>query len=147
MTSITNKFMKILITLILAVLLATSCSKKEDVKFETFNPEAFAYDIGDIWEVNATVNVRGFEKTEKDNLLFASLDYSVDVVNPDGEILKDVFSNSMEFHEKELSDVQLEAQFEFEKTYMKGVYEIIFNIKDNLSGESVSDKVVFELQD
>ena len=139
--------MKIIFSSIVILFMLVSCSKKEDVKFETFNPEAFAYDIGDIWEVNATVNVRGFEKTEKDNLLFASLDYSVDVVNPDGEVLKDVFSNSMEFLEQELSDVQLEAQFEFEKTYMKGVYEIIFNIKDNLSGESVSDKVVFELQD
>lgn len=139
--------MKIIFSSIVILFMLVSCSKKEDVKFETFNPEAFAYDIGDIWEVNATVNVRGFEKTEKDNLLFASLDYSVDVVNPDGEVLKDVFGNSMEFLEQELSDVQLEAQFEFEKTYMKGVYEIIFNIKDNLSGESVSDKVVFELQD
>jgi hypothetical protein len=129
------------------ILVTISCSKKEEVKFEAFNPEAFAYDIGDVWEVNATVNIRGFKKTEKDNLLYASLDYSVDVVNPDGEVLNDVFRNSMEFHEKELSDVQLEAQFEFEKTYMRGVYEIIFNVKDSLSGESVSDKVVFELQD
>ena len=139
--------MRITILIIALSLVVISCSKKEDVKFEAFNPEAFAYDIGDVWEVNATVNVRGFEKTEKDNQLYASLDYNIDVVNPDGDVIKDVFSNSMEFLEKELSDVQLEAQFEFEKTYTRGVYEIIFGIKDNLSGESVSDKVIFELQD
>ena len=53
----------------------------------------------------------------------------------------------MEFLEKELSDVQLEAQFELEKTYNKGVYEIVFNIKDNLSGKTVANKVNFELED
>lgn len=139
--------MKILINILFFLLLLTACSKKEEVKYEAFNPEAFAYDIGDIWEVNATVNVRGFEKNEKDNQLFASLDYSIDVVNPAGEIMKDIFSSSMEFLEKELSDVQLEAQFELEKTYDKGVYEIVFNIKDNLSGKTTTNKVNFELED
>ena len=129
------------------ILITISCSKKDEVKFETFNPEAFAYDIGDVWEVNATVNVRGFEKTDKDNQLYASLDYSVDVVNPDGKVMKDVFRNSIEFNEKELTDVQLEAQFELEKTYQKGIYEIVFNIKDNLSEKSVTEKVSFELDD
>jgi len=38
--------------------------KKEEVKFEAFSPEAFAYDIGNSWEVNATVNVKGFTKNE-----------------------------------------------------------------------------------
>jgi uncharacterized membrane protein len=138
-----QKFLIIFFILIITF----SCSKKEEVRFEAFNPEAFAYDIGDIWEVNATVNVRGFEKNEKDNKLFASLDYSIDVVNPHGEIMRNIFSSSMEFLEKELSDVQLEAQFELEKTYNKGVYEIVFNIKDNLSGKTVANKVNFELED
>lgn len=137
MNKIFNLFFLILVTI--------SCSKKEEVKFEAFNPEAFAYDIGDVWEVNATVNVRGFEKTEKDNQLNASLNYNVDVVNPDGEVMEDMFSNSIEFNEKELMDVQLEAQFELEKTYMKGIYEIVFNIKDNLSEKSVTSRVSFEL--
>ena len=46
----------------LVCIIATSCSKKEEIKFEAFSPEAFAYDIGDVWEVNATVNVRGLKK-------------------------------------------------------------------------------------
>jgi len=128
------------------IIIAISCGKKE-VKFEAFSPEAFAYDIGDSWEVNATVNVRGFQTSKKDNYLNASISFNVDVVNPAGEIMKNVFSNSAAFSEKELLDVQLEAQFELEKTYANGIYEIIFNIKDNLSGKTTSDKVSFELAD
>jgi hypothetical protein len=139
--------MKIIITIFILALLTISCSKKEEVKFEAFNPEAFAYDIGDIWEVNATVNVRGFDKDEKDDQMYASLNYSVDIVTPEGEIVKDIFSNSMEFRDKELSDVQLEAQFELEKNKAKGVYEIVFNIRDNLSDKTITDKVNFELED
>lgn len=129
------------------IIIAISCGKKEEVKFEAFSPEAFAYDIGDSWEVNATVNVRGFQTSKKDIYLNASISFNVDVVNPAGEIMKNVFSNSAAFSEKELLDVQLEAQFELEKTYANGIYEIIFNIKDNLSGKTTSDKVSFELAD
>jgi hypothetical protein len=66
------------------ILITISCSKKEEVKFETFSPEAFAYDIGDSWEINATVNVKGFEKKEVGDELSTSLGFSVDLIDADG---------------------------------------------------------------
>ena len=56
-----------------------SCSKKEDVKFEAFSPEAFAYDIGDSWEINATVNVKGFVKKKVGDEFTASLEFTIDM--------------------------------------------------------------------
>ena len=71
------------IYILLIILLTISCSKKEEVKFEAFSPEAFAYDIGDSWEINATVNVKGFVVKEVGNQSSASISFSVDMIGPD----------------------------------------------------------------
>ncbi|MDZ7625639.1 MAG: hypothetical protein U5J96_14500 [Ignavibacteriaceae bacterium] len=93
-------------------------------------PEAFAYDIGDSWEINATVNVKGFEKKEVGDELstFLSVIFSVDVIDPDGVETLDVFFDSKEVTSKELIDVQLEAQFELDYNSSDGLYKIIFPI-------------------
>lgn len=129
------------------IFVTISCSKKEEVKFEAFSPEAFAYDIGDSWEVNATVNVRGFTKLEKNDEFSVSLSYSVDLIKPDGEVTKDIFSNVKEVNEKEINDVQLEAQFDLDKTYAQGKYKVAFSIKDNNSDKTTSAEAEFELEE
>ena len=139
--------MKKIILIFFFLLITVSCGKKEEVKFEAFSPEAFAYDIGDVWEVNATVNVRGFTKLEKNNQFFVSLSYKVDLINPQGEVTKDIFSDIKEVNEIEISDVQLESQFELDDSYVNGIYKIVFNIKDNNSSKTVSTQVEFELKD
>ena len=134
--------------LIFSILIVVfSCSKKEEVKFEAFSPEAFAYDIGDSWEVNATINVRGFEKVERDDENFVSLSYSIDLINPDGDSTKNIFSDLKEVTEKEINDVQLEAQFELDKTSVQGKYNLLFKIKDNKSGKTTSAEAEFELEE
>lgn len=124
-----------------------SCSKKE-VKFETFATEAFAYDLGNAWEVNATVNVRGFEQHEnKDGENFSiSLLYSVDLTTPEGRKIENLYSDNIDLskHEK-FTDIPVEAQFDLDSTYALGKYELIFNIKDNYSNEEISGKVPFDL--
>lgn len=132
---------------IFILLFSFSCGKKEEVKFEAFSPEAFAYDIGDTWEVNATVNVRGFEKIKKDDETFVSLSYNVDLINSDGDSTKNIFSDSKEVSDREITDIQLEAQFELDNTQTQGTYKIVFNIKDNNSSKRVSAQVEFELED
>jgi len=128
------------------IFITISCSKKEEVKFEAFSPEAFAYDIGDSWEINATVNVKGFEKKEVGNELSTSLGFSVDVIDPDGTETLDVFFDSKEVTSKELIDVQLEAQFELAYNSPDGLYKIIFHITDKYSGEIVTAETEFELK-
>jgi len=132
--------------ILLIILLTISCSKKEEVKFEAFSPEAFAYDIGDSWEINATVNVKGFEKKEVGDELSTSLGFSVDVIDPDGAETLDVFFDSKEVTSKELIDVQLEAQFELDYNSPDGLYKIIFHITDKYSGEIITAEAEFELK-
>jgi len=123
-----------------------ACSKKEDVKFEAFSPEAFAYDIGDAWEVNATVNVKGFTKNEVGDELSAALEYTVDLTGPDSLDIKNIFTDSKEITSEELMDVQLEAQFELDYENPEGMYTIQFNVIDIMSGEVTSAKAEFELK-
>jgi len=131
---------------LLIILLTVSCSKKEEVKFEAFSPEAFAYDIGDSWEINATVNVKGFERKEVGDELSTSLGFSVGVIDPDGAETLDVFFDSKEVTSKELIDVQLEAQFELDYNSPDGLYKIIFHITDKYSGEIITAEAEFELK-
>lgn len=138
--------MKDIITLFLMAFLTISCSKKEEVKFEAFSPEAFAYDIGDNWEVNATVNVKGFVKKEVGEELSASLNFSVDLTGPDSLTIKNIFVDSKEVSDDEIIDVQLESQFELDYNSAEGLYKITFNITDNNSGKVTSAETKFELK-
>jgi len=138
--------MKILTILFLLALLSLSCSKKEEVKFEAFSPEAFAYDIGDSWEINATVNVKGFVKKEVGEELSASLEFTVDMTGPDSLEIKNIFSDSKDVTSGELIDVQLEAQFELDYNSTEGLYKITFNVTDINSGEVTSAEAEFELK-
>ena len=141
-----QEFMKIIISSIILFFFITNCSKKEEVKFEAFSPEAFAYDIGDSWEINATVNVKGFIKKEVGDELSTSLGFSVDMIDPSGGETKDIFIDSEEVTSQELIDVQLEAQFELDYNSPDGLYKIVFNITDKYSGEIVSAEAEFELK-
>lgn len=127
------------------ILITISCSKKEEVKFEAFSPEAFAYDIGDSWEINATVNARGFVKKEVGDEQSASLGFSVDLTYPDGSEKIDMFIDSKEVTSKEIIDMQLEAQFELDYSSPEGLYKITFNVVDKNSGKVISLQTEFEL--
>jgi hypothetical protein len=139
--------MKSFLLYILILFSVISCNKKEEVKFVAFSPEAFAYDIGDGWEVNATINVKGFEKKERDDGNFVSLSYSIDLINPDGDSTKSIFSDLKEINEQEITDVQLEAQFELDNSSVQGKYSLLFNIKDNNSGKTTSAEAEFKLEE
>jgi len=138
--------MKKVFILILLTLIIFSCSKKEEEKFEAFSPEAFAYDIGDSWEVNATVNVKGFVKKEIGEEFSASFDYTVDLVGPDSLQVEAIFADTKEANSSELIDVQLEAQFELDYNSPEGLYQITFNVTDNNSGEKTLAQTQFELK-
>lgn len=138
--------MKIIITIFLLALLTISCGKKEEEKFEAFSLEAFAYDIGDSWEINSTVNVKGFVKKEVGDELSTSLDFRVDLLDANGVLTKDIFIDSKEVTSKELIDVQLEAQFEIDYSSPEGIYKIVFSITDKYSGNIISAETEFELK-
>ena len=137
--------MKYFIALIFIAFLLNGCSK-EEVKLEAFSSEAFAFDIGDTWEVNATVNVKGFNEKEIEDTFNASITYSVDLILPDDKKIENIFNNTEEVtKEEEIIDVQLEVQFELDSTYTDGKYKLLFNIQDNFSEKITEVSVDFEL--
>ena len=128
------------------LLMLNSCGK-EETKLEAFNPEAFAYDLGDSWEVNAMVNVKGFEQREGSGDTFeASISYSADIKTPDGNTIENLYSEKVKTSTiEELIDIPLEIQFELDSTYSFGRYTIIFNITDIYSKNIITGSAEFDL--
>jgi len=126
--------------------LLTSCSK-EKTKLEAFNPEAFAYDLGNTWEVNATINVKGFEQRDGSGDTFeASISYSAGIKTPGGKTVENLYSDNINISaQEEIIDIPLEVQFELNSTYSFGKYIIIFNITDSYSQNSVTGFAEFNL--
>lgn len=139
--------MKKLIFVIAALLIIISCSRK-NVKFEAFSAEAVAFDIGDgTAEVNATVRVKGFTQTKKNDNYKVSVGYVVDLIKPDSTIRKSVFKFVQNDEKREpIADVALEAQFSLDSSYTAGTYTLIFNIDDKNSENKIEAKVNFDLQ-
>jgi hypothetical protein len=128
------------------LLLFSSCSKEEK-KLEAFNAEAFAYDLGDSWEVDATVRVKGFEQKEDNNKYKATLGYDIDLIKPAGDTIKALISKTEDkVNDEEFMDVPLEAQFDLDSTYADGNYKLIFNIRDAETGKTASASASFDLK-
>jgi hypothetical protein len=135
----------IIISAILITFLLSRCSK-EEVKLEAFSPQSFAFDIGDRWEVNALVNVRGFAQKEADGTFSASIKFSVDLITPSGKTITNIFEDSKETkQEEEIMDIPLEVQFELDSTYPMGKYKLLVNIRDNFSEKTTEAFVEFDL--
>ena len=138
--------MKESIILLLTLLIFYSCSKEEPVKIEAFSTEAFAFYLGDSWEVNATTRVKGFSQKEEGNNFSATIAYDVDLVTPAGDTIAALLSRVEDKTDNEkIMDIPLEAQFELDSTYATGNYTIIFNIKDAASGQTVESSAAFKL--
>jgi hypothetical protein len=139
---------KILVSFVLLGVILLACSKDEPVNFEAFNPEAFAYDLGDLWEVNATVRARGFmqNKDDETNQFSASIEYVVDLRKPSGEVESNKFKFTYEpVNDEKFIDVGLDAQFELPSTYEEGIYTVMFKITDLNSGKETSTIAEFNL--
>lgn len=124
----------------------SACSKKENAKLEAFSPEAFAYNMGDSSEVDATTRVKGFVQQQENGLYKAELSYEVDIVTPSKDTVKSLVSRVVDRSKKEkMSDTSLEAQFDLGSNYKDGKYILIYRIKDMKSGESTTSTASFDL--
>jgi len=117
------------------ILILAGCGDGDKSKLEAYNAEAFAYDLGDSWEVNAT-------KT-----FTALLTYDIDLVIPTGDTLKSLISRTEDKMKNEkMSDVDLETQFELDSTYAEGNYKVIFNVKDMNTEQTTKSSAEFVLE-
>lgn len=132
--------------LLIISLIYFSCGKEEPAHIEAFSPQAFAYDIGEGWEVNASVRVRGFSQTEEEKIFTATIAYDIDLVTPEGDTLKSLLSKVEDkTSEERITEIPLEAQFELDSSYTEGEYTVIFNIKDAESEQTATSLAVFQL--
>lgn len=139
--------MKKLLVLFLFSLLIFACSKEEEVKVELFSPEAFCYSLDSGWELNSSVNVKGFKQEEKDGKFSAKISYSVDLMTPGNNIKSGIFKDVIEKESNErIMDIALECQLVLDSTYEKGDYTVIFNVKDVLSGKTKDINKTFKVE-
>lgn len=140
---------KLFVLLLTFLLVFSACKKEEPRNLEAFSPQGFAFDLGDVWEVNATLRVKGFQQNRNDETkeFSATIFYKVDIEKPNGEVKEDVFNFVKEINNHErLLDVGLEAQFELSFEYEEGIYKLIYHVKDELSGMETKAIVEVELQ-
>lgn len=136
-----------LTALIFFILIA--CQPEEPLHLEAFSPQAFAYDLGDVWEVNASVRLKGFRQVKNDETdeLSASVFYSVDLFNPAGELIREgVFKFRKDVTNRErILDISLDSQFELGSQYDEGIYTLTYNIDDENSDMETKLTLEFEL--
>jgi len=138
--------MKQIIIISALLLIVISCTKEEK-KFEAFSAEAFAYDIGDSWEVNAAVRIKGFSQSENSGTHSASVKYNVNLIYPDGKKVESVYSDKKnESKREEIMDIPLEAQFNLDSSLVDGNYTLVFDVEDINSKSTATARVTFELK-
>lgn len=129
------------------ILFFAGCGKDEESKLEAYNAEAFAYDLGGSWEVNATTRVKGFVQKEGNGDFKALLSYEIDLVTPAGDTIKSMISRAEDKKKNEkMSDVDLETQFELDSTHAEGNYKVIFNVRDANTGQTAKSSAEFVLE-
>lgn len=123
--------------MLLTAVLFSACSKKKEAKLKVFSSEAFAYQMDDSSEVDATARVSGFRQNDENGMYSATIGYNIDLVTPKGDTIKSMISKIMDKTNKEkLSEIPIEIQFDLDSTFAKGNYKLIFNIKDVLSNQT-----------
>jgi hypothetical protein len=130
---------------ILVSLFMFGCSEEEKV-LEVMNTEAFAFKLNGGWELNATAQVKGLELTEEEGNYSAKLSYSIDLVPPSSDTLREIDYGLIDLNnEEEIMDAPIEVQIEFDSTFAEGQYSVIFRITDDLSGQEVTASEQFQL--
>lgn len=128
------------------ILFVVACSGKPEPNLELFSPEAFAFDVGEYWEVNSTVYAKGFDYQERDDIFVAKLSYSVDLITAKSDTIFSIFDDWYEEESpEEFVDLSLDAQIEIDSSFTQGLYHLVFNVKDEFSNQKKSISVQFNL--
>ena len=123
---------KIISLTFILILLVSSCSKEEP-NLELFGAEAFAYTLDNGWELNASVNAKGFQQNEIEDIYSSELYYEVNLTTPEETLSKIDFGTLINSVEEELLDIPIEIQVEIDTGFAVGQYSIEFIVTDNFS--------------
>ena len=134
------------ILLILVTLLLLSCA--EDPKLILFSPESFAFSLDNGWEINASVNAKGFAQIEKENsdLYFTHISYSVNLFTPEDSLFNADYDSIIDSTDEEIMDAQIETQLKLDNGFPKGNYTIEFIVEDkySITKDTLSTQFVLE---
>jgi hypothetical protein len=142
-----KKNIHIKLTFILfAALMIISCGGAPEPDLRLSNGEAFGFDLGESWEINASVKAEGFLQKEIEDGYQLHISYNVDLVTPQNDSLVSVYSNSVnETDPEEFMDFILEAQLEVDNNFGDGLYKVVFNVIDEYSKQTKTLSVDFNL--
>ena len=135
--------------LALLMIFVWACSGKPEPDLELFSPEAFAYDVGDSWEVNASVNVKGFAIDENNSISEIKLYYKINLITPQSDTIKSIFDKNVILNaddDENQEDVPLEAQIELDSSFTEGKYELMIYVSDESSKQSKTVAIPFRLE-
>ena len=146
MTGGKKKMKKYYILFVFTCILLVSCGKKEIPKLTTFNPVTYAFKTDDTWDVQASIQVKGFTQKKEKETYLVKMFYTVDLVKPNGNVVKGVIKDTIdEENTEEFIDLPINVQFELDSTYSVGKYKVIYNIKDAFSNQQLKSEKDLEL--
>jgi hypothetical protein len=132
--------------LIILLTFVYACKKEDSLKLEASVNQAYAFDISTAWEVNISTKVKGFMQEENNGKFKMSISYTIDLVTPGGKTINGIVSKTEDKIDKEkLPDFILDSQFNLDTTYVPGKYKAIINIRDVITGKTVSATGSFDL--
>ncbi|MCZ7602899.1 MAG: hypothetical protein M5R37_08525 [Melioribacteraceae bacterium] len=139
---------RILVIVFFAVLFTFFACSEAEQKLEVYSPEAFAFNIGTEWELNASAQVKGFTQVEDEKEYSTKLSYYVNLITPSNETLEEIdYGMINRTSPEKLMDTQLEIQIVFDSTFAMGDYTLQIFVMDDLSDQQDSTQVKFTLAD
>ncbi|MDZ7764591.1 MAG: hypothetical protein U5K00_09210 [Melioribacteraceae bacterium] len=123
-----------------------SCSE-EELKLEIYSPEAFAFQLENDWELNASAQIKGFQQVEENEKYISKLSYYANLITPEEELLQEVDYGMIDRESDEkLTDIQLEIQIILDESFQEGEYSLQIFVNDDQSGQQDSTAVKFKLE-
>ncbi len=139
--------MKNLIIIPLLALLFFAC-EGEPRNIELGNAEAFAFYLGDGWELNASLFARNFELKEADDQYHYKISYSASLVTPSLDTLKNIDNDTLEGEGiEEPFETEMELQINLDSNFEVGKYKLLIEVLDEYSNQTVLLEKDFTLSD
>ena len=136
--------MKNSIIILVGIVILISCAQ-EKLKLELFSPDAFAFSMDDGWELNATVNVKGFKQKYEEDDYMSKVSYVINVVTPTDTIYKADFGVLEKSSKEELMDMTIDSQIEFDSNFEAGEYQLLVFAEDQYNANKDTVTIPFTL--
>ncbi len=115
------------------------------MNLELFSPDAFAFSMDDGWDLNATVNVKGFKQNYEDDEYSSRVSYFIHIVTPTDTIYKADYGVLEESSSEEMLDLTIESQIAFNSSFEAGEYMMLVFAEDQFNANKDTLTIPFTL--